>query len=343
MLNRLALAGFVLSAALLTGCLERLESITIAPDGGAMLRSEFRGTPDDFKKTADALPEQGGAWTVTQREEKDKDGKPRIVRVAELTVAPGGAIPDTYAAAGDPRGASGLKFPTTLRENKLGGYTYFDFSRTYARRDEARYAYFKKKLTENDAFKAMQGKDPSELTAEQRETLLRTLARIEGEKHALFIEAGAAGLEADHTWPQEVALSLRQATMGYAERFDVSKAATLLAKPQTPERDAAMNGMGGAFTEGLHATIKAAMDKFALPEDQAKRFIDAALAERAMRQATEDLADERWEVRVTMPGTIAAHNADRVEGNTLIWEFTAEAIMDRDQVLKATSTIGPAK
>jgi hypothetical protein len=227
--------------------------------------------------------------------------------------------------------------------NTTGGSTYFDFSRTYVHRDEAKYAYLKKKLTENDAFKAMEGKDPADLTAEQRETLLRTLARLDADKHVRFIEAGAAALEADHTWPQEVALTLRQATLEYAERFDISKAAELLAKPQTAERDAAMNAMAGAFTEGLRTAIKVALDKFALPEDQVKRFIDAAFAERALRQATEDLADERWEVRVTMPGTIMAHNADRVEGNTLIWKFGADAILDRDQVIKATSSVAPAK
>lgn len=332
-----------LGAAMLAGCLERVESITIAPDGSAMLRSEFRGTPEDFKKTDDALPEAGGAWAVTQREERDAEGKPRVVRVAELSVARGDGLPGTYGAPDDPRAASGLAFPTTLRVNTTGGHTYFDFSRTYVHREEAKYAYAKKRLMGGDAFKAMEGKDPADMTGEQRELLMRTLARLEADKHVRFIDAGAAALEAERAWPQEVALSLRTAALEFADRFDIAEASTLLGRPRTPERDAALEGVKREFMEGLHAAIKASLDRFALPQDQVKRFIDAALAERARRQATEDLADERWVVRVTMPGTIIAHNADRVEGNTLVWEFTAEAIMDRDQTVRATSSIAPAK
>jgi hypothetical protein len=343
MFTRLALSAALLFAAMLSGCLERLESITIAPDGSATLHSEFRGTPQDFDKKTDALPEAGGAWTVTQREEKDADGKPRTVRTTELTVAPAAPLPSTYAAASDARAVSGLKFPTTLRINSLAGSTYYDLTRTYQRRDEARYAYLKKKLTSGGAFKALEGKDPSTLTVDDREKLLRTFARLEADKYARFIESGAAALESDHTWPQEVSLKLQQAAIDYAQRVDVSKAAALLAQPESPERDASLQSMSTAFTEGMHTAIKAALDTFALPEDQAKRFIDAALAERASRLATEDLADERWEVRVTMPGKVIAHNADRAEGNTLIWEFTADAIMDRDQAVKATSVVEAKK
>ena len=61
-----------------------------------------------------------------------------------------------------------------------------------------------------------------------------------------------------------------------------------------------------------------------------------------MRNATEDLSDEHWEVRVRMPGEVIAHNADKVENGELVWEFPALAIQDRDHKLKATSRVqGP--
>src|SRR5206468_186736 len=154
---------------------------------------------------------QGGAWAISERQEKDKDGKPRVIGVAELVVPAGGPLPDSYAAPADPRGASAVKFPTTIKVTHAAGNTYLDFSRTYVRRDEARYAYLKKKLTENDEFKAMEGKDPSVLTPGQREKLLRTLAILDADKHVRFIEAGARPLEADGSWPQEIALTLRRA------------------------------------------------------------------------------------------------------------------------------------
>ena len=189
------------------------------------------------------------------------------------------------------------------------------------------------------ALKALDGKDPSALTAEERRAAVRAFARVEADKHVRYIEAGAAALEADGTWGQEIGLVLRAAAVDYGERFNTADAEALLAKPDDAQRQEAIKAMSEVFIDGLRQAVGDALESLAVPEPERKRFVEAALRERAMRKATEDLADERWEVRVTMPGTLSAHNADRVEKGVLIWEFKADAIMDRDQVIRATSFV----
>ncbi|HVU65444.1 MAG TPA: hypothetical protein VHC70_15800 [Phycisphaerales bacterium] len=341
--RRIAVSALCLALASLAGCLERFEAITIRPDASALLRSEFRGTPDDFKKTADALPDAATGWTISEHTENDQDGKPRIVRVAELSLTPGAAFPDSYAAPHDPRHASGLLFPTTFKTIRTPEGTRFEFSRTYQRRDEAAYAYSRKKLTETSELKAMQGKDPSELTPEQRTLLLRSLARVEAEKQVRFIEVGSRALVADGTWPQHIPLLLRAAALDFASSFDISSADTLLRQPASPDRDSRLNQIAARFTSGLEAAVKSEFEKLHVPEDQRARFGRMADAEKTSRAATEDLSDERWEVRLTMPGTLIAHNADRVEDGALVWEFSADAIMDRDQVIRASSIVPQTK
>jgi hypothetical protein len=325
----------------LVGCLERVETITVNPDGSALLSGEFRGTPDDFKKTADALPENGSEWAVTERTDKDVDGKPRIVRVATLQVPAGVGLPSSYAAPGDARAATTLQFPTTLKTSRSGPNTYYDFARTYPRRDEARFRYHEKTLTETDEFKKIKDADPAALTVEQRTTLVRTLVKVEAFKKVDTIEAAAAALEADGSWPQEIGLTLRRAALDYAERFNIARAMEMLAQGPSEARDAAIGAETAVFTDGLHRAVGDTLAKLNVTEDQRLRFIDAAKKAMTMRAATEDLSDERWEVRVRLPGTIAASNADRVENGLLIWEFSAQAFFDRDHSLRATSWIGP--
>ncbi len=335
--------GLALFTLLLAGCLERIETITVGPDASALLTCEFRGTPDDFVKKNDALPENGGAWTIGERSEKDADGKPRIVRTATLRVEKGGTFPATYATAGDERSETGLRFPTSVRVSTIGPYTYYDFTRTYPRRDEAVYRYHEKLLTETDEFRKMKGVDPSTLTDEQRTKLVRTLVMVEAHKTAVYIERSAAALELDGTWPQEIGLTLRQAALDFAKSYNTDTAAAALAKPDSPEREGAIRREVSTLETGLRNSVHDMMQKLSLPEAQRERFLSAAKREIALRQATEDFGDERWEVRLQLPGVICASNADKVENGVLVWEFTSAAFLDRNHVLRATSHVETGK
>jgi hypothetical protein len=53
----------------------------------------------------------------------------------------------------------------------------------------------------------------------------------------------------------------------------------------------------------------------------------------------DDLQDERFVVRVTLPGAVVAGNHDRLEGRTAIWEFDGEGLYGRDRTLRAVSVL----
>jgi hypothetical protein len=328
---------------MLAGCLERIETITVSEDRSLTLSSEFRGTPEDFAKQNDALPENGGAWAITERTEKDADGKPRVVRVASLNVGKGGEIPSSYAAAGDARGETGLRFPTTLKVSTVGPYTYYEFTRTYPKREEARFRYDEKRLTETDAFRKIKETDPAKMTDEQRAALVRTMVMVEAYKSTVYIEQAAAPLEGDGTWPQEIGLVLRQSVLAFAEQFKIDGALAALTQADESTRGAAIQREAEALRAGLRQSVHDAMQTLALPEAQQERFVAAAKRAIAVRHATEDLSDERWEVRVKLPGVVGASNADKLENGVLVWEFAAPAFLDRDHVLKATSHVEVGK
>ena len=63
---------------------------------------------------------------------------------------------------------------------------------------------------------------------------------------------------------------------------------------------------------------------------------------RRLRQdfdVTQDLEDENFKVRVTLPGMVVSHNGESRFGNTVTWEFDGKDLRDREMVLIARSVI----
>ena len=54
------------------------------------------------------------------------------------------------------------------------------------------------------------------------------------------------------------------------------------------------------------------------------------------------LGDERFVVRVRLPGQVSVHNGDAVEEDgTIVWRFEGRDLWDREQVLVARSSTQP--
>ena len=70
-------------------------------------------------------------------------------------------------------------------------------------------------------------------------------------------------------------------------------------------------------------------------------FFDGYALEKKRREVTEDLQDEKFEIRIQMPGQIVAHDGDEVEGSTVTWKFDGKAMNDRPQTVRVTSRVGP--
>lgn len=333
----------VLACVPLAACLERIETIDVAPDGSAVLKSVFKGDASEFAGP-DALPGPGGPWLVS--DEVDKGDAKKMTRTAELRVPTSGVFPATYLQTpDDPRSTRVLNFPTTLTitaSEKPGcAGTVYDFKRTYLQRADARYTLQRRLFEADDAMKDLRGVDPVKLSDEQRVRLVRALAKIEDEKYVQFADAGIAALGKE--WTQEAGLLVRQAVTERVAGVDAAAVAMLLGKPQSEERDAAIGAAVKSFGDGIRAAVIERMTSLGIPHEQQRAFMAGAEAEADRRAVTEDLADEHWEVRVTLPGAVVAHNGDRVEGNTVVWTFNGAYLMDRDQVIMATSRVGEKK
>lgn len=333
-------AGMMLG---LGGCLERYETITVNADGSAVLKSVFKGDVQDVTDArGDAIPGVGSAWIV--RDEPDAGDAKKMTRTAEMSVGAGQRFPSTYLALeSDVRASRVLNFPTSVRvmpaaaDERGVARTYYDFKRTYERREDARYTLARRVMEKDGAIKALEGKGPKELTEEDRVKIVRALARMETEKYAQFADAGVIAVGEE--WPQEIGLMVRQAPADHVAMLDPMPFAKLLGEEESEDRNAKITAASAAFHDGLRDAVVKRMESLGVSKESQARFMSAAEAEANRRGVTEDLSDEKWEVRVTLPGVIIAHNGDRVEGNTVVWTFGAEHIMDRDQVLMASSRV----
>lgn len=331
--------AFAVAAAtlLLAGCLERKEIIRVHRDGAVDFKVELSGAPDEFAAGGDALPTERSGWDVEDRIETDKDGKERQTRVATRHVGARRPLPDSYAEERSREYETSLRFPTEVTVEPREDGTYYHFRRVYEPRESARFEYYSKMLEESGALKEVSGKDPEELTDEQRENVLRALRMVEAHKRAEFVRSAVESLEPP--WPQDYALRLQRALLDHFAQTDLEHVLELLRQPQSAERDAQVNQFGEELIAGATRALEGELRELRVPRRQTDAFLDAYQREEKRRKVTEDLGDERWTVRVELPGELVAHNGDEVEDGFVVWHFPAKAIMDREQVLMATSRL----
>ncbi|HZU95942.1 MAG TPA: hypothetical protein VFF73_04480, partial [Planctomycetota bacterium] len=58
---------------------------------------------------------------------------------------------------------------------------------------------------------------------------------------------------------------------------------------------------------------------------------------RRVLEATEDLQDESFEVRVEFPVPVVLSDADEVSGNTAVFKFSGKDLCDSERVLRAVA------
>jgi hypothetical protein len=333
-MHRLLLASAVL---LMAGCLERKETIRVARDGSAEIRVEITGDPGDFS-TGDALPERRAGWQTRDWTTTDDEGEKEQHREATLRVAAGRPLPDSFVDPSDPNYETALSFPTELVIEQRPDGTYYHFKRVYIGREHARYEYYRQTLQENSpAMKQISQQGLEELNDQQRAEVIGVLRVIEGLKHAEYVRAGVEALE-EH-WPQHYGLILRRAVLGHFENEDLEPVMQLLAEPASPERDAAIDEFARRVIDAVPEVLREQMKELRIPRRQIDMFFAGYEEEEARRAVTEDLGDDKLEVRLALPGEIVAHNADEVDGEFAVWHVPGEALFDRDVVLMATSRV----
>ncbi|MFQ5806430.1 MAG: hypothetical protein ACE5I3_08270 [Phycisphaerae bacterium] len=322
---------------LVSGCLERKETIRVARDGTVRMRVELKGDPGDFS-TGDALPDQSTGWQVEEEIETDANGKEKQHRLATRRIPPGRPLPDSYADPDGPQYGIALMFPTMLEIERRRDGTYYHFKRVYEARAQARYNIYNELLKgQLDELKELSGKEPEELTDEERSKLVNVLRTLEALKHSEYVAAGIEAL-ADE-WPQHYGLLLRRALLDHFEKSDLGEVVALLGEPASPERNAAIDEFGSKLITGAREVLRRKMRELRVPRGQIELFFAARDEEEARRAVTEDIGDESWTVRVAMPGEVVAHNGTGIEGEFVVWEFPGKVMFDRDHVLMVSSRL----
>lgn len=334
-LGRLLVAIWVIGLIfIMSGCIERTETIHVEPDGTVYLQVVFRGDPDDIR-TGDALLSQPGPWSVVDTVQLQDDGSEKLIRTATLTIKPGERLPDQYCPENSDLSGVALSMPTFLRIEEKSDGTYYHFRRDYERRDWACINYFRRKLVEHE-LEAIQGKKLADVPAEQRESLVRGL--VEYEKAKVIGLAWAANETLYPQLEQDQWLVLRQGLDDVYNRIDIKRIVEIL-QMKDQQAGEEIRPLTEEISLQIHRVISQTLSEVDATGLRGQRFVEQFEIERQRHMISEDLQDESWQVSVQLPGRLVGHNGDYVEGNVVIWKFAGDAINDRDQTLMATSVV----
>lgn len=327
--------------ALLPGCLGRKEKIKVARDGAVTWHVEYEGKTADFH-TADALPQQSGGWdqfAIRTEKEGTKDEKKELE--ARRTFAPAEPLPRNFSAIDDPDADLYLDFPTEIVLEQNGAETLYRFQRTYKPRAWQYAEYWQDRFFDKDV-KELLEKPTEELTDDEKRTIIKALTAVE--VYRLLELSEVALRECAPDLETVYFLKARRAALNVVENHDefasdvIAQCADL---PDEPRAD--------CFEEKIDALLAAARRAFraSLERDAAFNVMALQIFDRALDRAekryriTNQLAGHMFEIEVELPGTIVAHNGDKIsedEGTvTVTWEFTGEAFRDRQQELIAIS------
>lgn len=339
-MNRSIMLAAISSALLLSaGCLERKETITVQPDGSVRFEVVVDGDPSDFVG-ADPLPSKLTGWAVKDESYKDANDHDKQTRTARRRVRAGQPLPDSYAKPDTESYETALRFPTELTVEKRRDGTYYHFDRVYESREFARYNYYRQRVDDVIGDNGLL-KDTTidALSDEDRLKVLTAFFYVEQGKHIEYVRSGVEAV--GDVWPRRYGLLLEQTLKDHFASFDLQPLADLLAQPDYPGRDESINEFGDAMISTYPDVLERKMSQMHVSEGQVQAFFDGYALEKQRHEVTEDLQDEKFEIRVTMPGEIVAHDGDKVEGSTVTWEFDAKAMNDRSQTVRVTSRVGP--
>jgi hypothetical protein len=316
-----------------TGCLDRIETITVRTDGSIEIEHRLEGDGDDLDGGACRRP-QSGPWTLKRWTTVQDSGDERHHLSARATFARAEAVPRRFGRDGDPLAERALQFDTKLVVREGRDRTYYRFERTYEPRAWAPYDYRYRRAFPGDLYDvATKGEGLDELDDEQRRALVDGLLRLSRETMQYWADRAIARHDEGEEHVPDTQIAVRAVIDTYF-RQHVSAEAFLTALKSDVDRI-------DALTEGLYRDVtRLTLQAWAEARGAEDPTLAHALAlERHDYDVTHDLEDESFTVRVKMPGRVLGHNADAAEDGYLVWKFHGRDLRDRRQRLVATSEV----
>lgn len=330
-------------AGLSAGCPYRNEKIVVHRDGSIAMNVRFEGTAADMERF-DAVPSEAGGWKVELAVEKKDKEEDRHVLTAEREFAPGTALPASYALSGGADSDLVVQFPTTLTVETRSDGVYYTFRRVYVSRPWA-YARYGEDVLLDDNVRKLTEKPVEELTADERNQVLQALLGVEAYRQAEFsrIAFENAGVES----PVEAWLLARSALLEAYESAseqleEIFKQCLSLPDPRRAEcYDAEARRLSA---DGYEAMLGSLRERSAWNGAQVAAFERAFARARRFYEITSGLSGNAFEIEVTMPGELVAHNGDKSEIDApsdavVTWRFEGKAFLDRALELVAVSRV----
>ncbi len=318
------------------GCVERKEQITIAADQGVTIQLLYRAAPADLVD-GDAMPSKEAGWDVVQTVDKKGDEDLRHVLTAERTFEPGETLPGSYAPDGDPEADLYLRFPTTLRTEQRTDGIYYHFRRVYTPR---RWAYVRHwEDLRDQALEDIPERPVEELTPEERAKIAEGVAFVEAHRCVEFAREAvdALGLEpSPDGW-----LAARSAILGVYAATDWDELIKQYMAAPEDERDGYIEeATGRLWTDATQAMLQAMRTDPGLDDARLAEFEQAFYRAKRYYHVTNSLGGHVFQIGVTMPGEVVAHNANKIaETGAMVWEFNGDAVRDRPHELLVTSRV----
>lgn len=332
------ISAVVLPILFAMGCVKRKETITVKPDGAVTVAIEYEGDKADFDK-GDAMPSPASGWKVDREVKQNDEKKEEVKLTGERTFKPGEELPGSYAASNDPDAGLYLKFPTTLTRERRKDGVYLHLRRVYLPREWAYVQFWADHFTD-DNIKKLSEKKPEELTHDERLQIIRAFAGVEAHKQ---IELAQRALkESDPSSKPDHWLLARQALLKvYEEKVDWDEIAKRYENTPQEDQDEQFERESQRISGEAHRAFVGSLKRDAGYDAERIAKFDGAY-ERAKKfyDITNDLGGHSFEIHVTMPGTIVAHNGDKAdEDGTVKWEFDGKAYRDRPYELLVTSRL----
>jgi hypothetical protein len=330
----IAVLGLVIG----TGCPGRKEVIKIAGDGTVTMHLTYSGTAAEIGRF-DALPSARTGWDVSKTVKTDGDEEEHIVE-AKQAFAPGAALPSQLVADDEPDADLCLEFPTSLWTEERADGVYYRFHRVYVPRRWAYVEYWRNWCFGDDTDKLV-GKPREELTLEEKVKIAQAFACAEA-LHRLEL-ALVALEEFAPDLPPEYPLLARQAAIQFYEDMDIDETIARCEQAPEDERQECFNREAERIlAEGHAAFVQSLLTDAGLSALDIARFEDAFERAQKYYEITSELGGHFFEIEVSMPGELIAHNGEVDEsddGDTVEWSFQGDAFRDRPHELIAISRV----
>ena len=354
----------------LAACLENEETIDVAPDGSVTVELRSQGDVSDladgyplpldapWEPSTDATrewlrtlgPDTGSASVRASLEQRGWSfSDPRETELAvRRTFASVEDLPRWFAPAGEPYRDAHLLRDTRLEVRKAGKRTVYVFERSFRARGPNKHMLFNERWEREipDDLEQRFGKedeDVSDAEVKKIASVLRTSVREVAE---LFAREALVGIwtEGDGSLPasaaDEIVTRVQEAQAALVTDELVRACDEFDAHEDEPghEGEHPLEALERALRESLRATLADELVRRSVPEKTRNAVLFAAERALTASDATNDLYDEGFEIRVGMPGAIVAGNHQRIESGRAVWEFDGEELQ-REIVLRVVSVV----